>query len=102
VASGSGQFIAVGSGGAILGSVLRAITGGSYDSGSGCFSFMVSGPPGTYGIYQSNDLSKPLPWNFLGSVTFTATMYSILFQDCNASNSISGYYYLVPAHPPGG
>ncbi len=102
VASGSGQFIAVGGGGAILGSVLRAITGGSYDSSSGCFSFMVSGPPGTYGIYQSNDLSKPLPWNYLGSVTFTATMYSILFQDCNASNSISGYYYLVPAHPPGG
>jgi hypothetical protein len=102
VASGSGQFIAVGGGGAILGSVLRAITGGSFDSSSGCFSFMVSGPPGTCGVYQSNDLSKPLPWNFLGSVTFTATMNSILFQDCNASNSISGYYYLVPAHPPGG
>jgi hypothetical protein len=99
VASGNYQYIAVGNSGEILGSRLPAASGGSFGTGSGCFSFVVSGPPGTYGVYQSNDLSMPLPWNFVQNVTFTSTTYSITVMDCNAGNNPKGFYYLGPKGP---
>jgi len=88
-----------GNSGEILGSRLPAASGGSFGTGSGCFSFVVSGPPGTYGVYQSSDLSMPLPWNFVQNVTFTSTTYSITVMDCNAGNNPKGFYYLGPKGP---
>lgn len=94
VASGDYQYIAVGSDGTIIGSLLPAESGGSFNAGTGCFSFEVSGPTGTYGVYQSDNLFMPLPWNFVQDVTFTSIDYSQLIQDCNAGSNPRGYYYL--------
>ena len=96
---GNYQYIAVGDGGEILGSQLPAASGASFNTVSGCFSFVVSGPPGTYGVYYSNDLSMPLPWNFVQNTSFTSTSYSTTVVDCNAGNSPNGFYYLGPKGP---
>ncbi len=96
---GNYQYIAVGDGGEILGSQLPAASGASFYTVSGCFSFVVCDPPGTYGVYYSNDLSMPLPWNFVQNTSFTSTSYSTTVVDCNAGNSPNGFYYLGPKGP---
>ncbi len=97
VASGNGQYIAVGGGAAILGSVLAAVSNGQYFSGGlggiSIFSFTVCGPPGTFGVYVSNDF---IHWNFFKNETFgsSPTTDCQTIYDLNAGNYTEGYYYL--------
>jgi hypothetical protein len=99
VASGASQYIAVG-GYAIVGSLLPAVIGGSYTAtggGGGTFSFTVSGPPGTYGVYVSSTLTGQFTW--LQNVTFSSGPSSQTVNDPNAGNHSTGFYYLGPPAP---
>ncbi|MDE3066313.1 MAG: hypothetical protein KGJ60_02050 [Verrucomicrobiota bacterium] len=95
VGFGDNQFVAVGDSGAILGSVLAAVSGASYNAGTGVFTFAVSGPPGTYGVYVSRDL---MTWTWLQNVTFTANNPTQTLTDLTANYS-QGYYSLGPPGP---
>jgi hypothetical protein len=93
VAYGNNQYIAVGGGGTIVGSQLPAVTGGSFVASTNTFSFTISGPTGTYGVWVSSNLAGPYAW-LPPNVTFSSTMPSATVNDPNAGKSISGYYYL--------
>ena len=93
-AFGNNQFIAVGNGGAILGSVLSAILPGQY-SATGGFTLTVSGPPGEYAVYVSYNLvtwTPQLPYIFL-----TSQIPSTNWTDQNAISHSGGYYHVGPA-----
>jgi hypothetical protein len=98
VASGDYQYIAVGDGGAILGSVLFIIPPGSFSPPSPsnpCASFEVMGPPGpvNYSVYVSSDL---ISWAPLPGPPINFSHSSIVqVQDC--SGLPAAYYYLGPA-----
>ena len=106
VAYGDYQYIAVGNGGAILGSVLAVFPTGPGTTGfnpppSGsppgtppCFWFDVMGPPGPpYGVYVSTDL---INWTWLQNVNFNS---SPIQQVTDCGGSAQAYYYLGPPGP---
>ena len=106
VASGDYQYIAVGDGGAILGSVLAVFPTGPGTTGFNppppgsppgtppCFWFDVMGPPGpTYGVYVSTDL---MTWNWLQNVNFNLSRVQQV-MDCGGS--AQAYYDLGPQGP---
>jgi hypothetical protein len=95
VTGGDDQFIAVGSGGAILGSVLETVTGASFVGG--VFTFTAYGPSGMeYGVYVSNDLTT---WNFLKNVVIPSGATSVSVTDNTSTNYTHGYYYLGSPGP---
>lgn len=100
VAYGDYQYIAVGDGGAILGSVLEAVSGGTFLSsggGSGIMSFTAHGPPGMqYGVYASNDL---VTWTWLKNITIPAGATSVSVTVYPSANYTQGYYSLGPPGP---
>jgi hypothetical protein len=100
VAYGDYQYIAVGDGGAILGSVLETVSGGTFLSsggGSGIMSFTAHGPPGMqYGVYVSNDL---VTWTWLKNVTIPAGATSVSINAITSANYTQGYYSLGPPGP---
>jgi hypothetical protein len=96
VTSGNYQYIAVGDGGAIMGSLLAAIPPGGSSYQNGAFTLTAMGPPGTtYGVYVSHDL---INWTWLQNVTFPANS-TYPFTDPNAGNYTGGYYELGPPGP---
>jgi hypothetical protein len=101
VAEGDYQYIAVGSGGAILGSVLDAIAGGSYTppsgGSSGSFSFTAYGPSGKeYGVYVSNNL---VTWTWLENITIPGSSTKMTVTASTSMSYTQGYYYLGPPGP---
>jgi hypothetical protein len=92
VASGNNQYIAVGGG--IVGSQLPAVGSGSYDVAAGSFSFKVSGPPGTFGVWVSQNLAGPYGWLPPNNYVFTSSMPNQMVLDLNAGLFPAGYYYL--------
>jgi hypothetical protein len=99
VASGNNQYITVGGGGAIVGSQLPAVGIGSYNISAGSFSFTVSAPPGTYGVYVSQDLTGPYAWLPPQNYTFSSSSPNQTVIDLNAGLFPTGYYYLGPPGP---
>jgi hypothetical protein len=95
VAGGDYQYIAVGSGGDILGSVLERVSGASLVGG--IFTFTAYGPPGTeYGVYVSTNLAT---WNFLENVSIPPGATSAQVNADTSVNYTQGYYYLGPPGP---